>query len=234
MDYLSALTGQTTEHLTRLNDRSHLLHTDVVDDFISLEQACFDEGFTIAIHSSFRDYNTQLKIWNEKAQGKRALLDKEGLPLDFSQMTKKQILFSILRWSALPGMSRHHWGTDIDIYDSNSLPSNDYKVQLTPEEVNPTGIFGKLHLFLDELIKDQKSFNFYRPYKDDLGGVSPEKWHISHVTTANTFLEKLSYENFELFLKTRDPKEFALLDLVKQNRKLIFEKYITNISIPMW
>lgn len=234
MDKLSELTGQARTHLLQLNERKHLLHADVIDDFISLEQVCYDAGFTVAIHSSFRDYDTQLSIWNQKALGNKALLDRDGLALDFSKLSEEEVLFSILRWSALPGMSRHHWGTDIDIYDRDSLPSADYKVELTPQEVCPTGIFGKFHLFLDGLINGQNSFNFFRPYKDDLGGVSPEKWHISHLSASNTFFETLSYENFELFLKSRNPEEFQLLDLVKKHRKLIFDKYITNISIPIW
>ena len=38
-----------------------------------------------------------------------------------------------MRWSAIPGSSRHHWGTDLDVYDAAAV-TPDYQVQLTPQE----------------------------------------------------------------------------------------------------
>ncbi len=38
---------------------------------------------------------------------------------------------AILRWSALPGASRHHWGTDIDVYDRGCSSGAAYALQLT-------------------------------------------------------------------------------------------------------
>ncbi len=43
---------------------------------------------------------------------------------------------AMLRWSAVPGASRHHWGTEIDIFDPDLLPEN------TPLLLEP-GIFGR-------------------------------------------------------------------------------------------
>ena len=47
---------------------------------------------------------------------------------------------AILPWSALPGASRHHWGTDVDLIDRKATPPG-YRVQLTPEEFEPGGPF---------------------------------------------------------------------------------------------
>ena len=33
---------------------------------------------------------------------------------------------AILLWSALPGASRHHWGTDFDVFDRAAVPP-DYR-----------------------------------------------------------------------------------------------------------
>ncbi len=40
---------------------------------------------------------------------------------------------AILRWSALPGGSRHHWGCDFDVYARNLLPPGT-QLQLEPWE----------------------------------------------------------------------------------------------------
>ena len=49
-------------------------------------------------------------------------------------MYKRQIL----RWSALPGGSRHHWGTEIDIFDPDLLPQGQ-SLQLEPWEYESGG-----------------------------------------------------------------------------------------------
>ena len=53
----------------------------------------------------------------------RPLLDANNQPLDALQLGETERLHAILHWSALPGTSRHHWGTDLDIYDPDCLPA---------------------------------------------------------------------------------------------------------------
>ena len=60
-----------------------------------------------------------------------ALLDADNQPLDALQLGDMERLHAILRWSALPGTSRHHWGTDLDIYDPDCLPAGT-KLALEP------------------------------------------------------------------------------------------------------
>lgn len=234
MEIFAQITGRTLDHLTYLKGHDFLINKNIQDDFLSLIELCKNNGFDLSIHSSFRNYNTQLKIWNEKAIGNRDLLDELGNKLDFNLLSKDEVLFSILRWSALPGMSRHHWGTDIDVYDKHCLPSKDYKVELTPQEVAPTGCFGELHLFLDEVISSNKSFNFFRPYSKDLGGVSPEKWHLSHIHESSKYFSEVTFEMFTEYLDSLNENDIQLLNLIKKNKEVIYERYITNISQPNW
>ncbi|OUR97162.1 hypothetical protein A9Q84_12610 [Halobacteriovorax marinus] len=207
----------------------YLIHPDALESFLKLRELCANEGFDLCLTSSFRSFEAQKRIWNAKAQGKRALLDDQGNPIDFTKLNNREIVYAILRWSALPGMSRHHWGTDLDVYDKFSLPSPDYNIQLTPEEVAPEGIFGKLHLFLDKIIEENKSFGFYRPYKEDLGGVAPEKWHLSHHPTSSLLLEELNFDFFSEFINSQDPNDFELIDIVIEYAKEIYENYVINV-----
>ena len=86
-------------------------------------------------------------------------------------------MFAILRWSALPGTSRHHWGTDFDVFDARALPAGT-ALQLTPAECAPGGVMHPFHCWLDGFLARQKAF--FRPYCRDLGAVAPEPWHLSY------------------------------------------------------
>ena len=79
-------------------------------------------------------------------------------------------------YSALPGASRHHFGTDLDIYDTRPI-DDDYQLQLTPDEYSTMA-----HLLsLRWLEHNLEKYGFYRPYQEYKGGVAPEPWHISHI-----------------------------------------------------
>ena len=97
-------------------------------------------GIDLKPVSSFRDFDRQVSIWNSKYDGQRPLLDAAGHALDASALSPADRVDAILRWSALPGASRHHWGTDIDLIDANAV-APDYNVQLIPEEFEPAGPF---------------------------------------------------------------------------------------------
>ena len=87
----------------------------------------------------------------------RPVLDPHGKVLDVSAMSDDECLFSILRWSALPGASRHHWGTDVDVVDSASMPAG-YSVQLTDAAVYNDGPFAAFHDWFDSKINNYPSF----------------------------------------------------------------------------
>jgi LAS superfamily LD-carboxypeptidase LdcB len=138
--------------------------------------------------SSFRDFDRQLYIWNAKWRGERPLLDRAGQPLDAASLDAAARIDTILCWSALPGGSRHHWGTDCDLIDAAALPEG-YRVQLVPEEYAAGGVFGRLTAWLDE---NMARFGFYRPYMSAGRGSEVEPWHVSYWPVAHEALEGLT------------------------------------------
>ena len=70
--------------------------------------------------SSFRDFARQLQIWNGKFSGERPMFDAGGRPARRGALSPRERIDAILLWSALPGASRHHWGTDLDLIDRNA------------------------------------------------------------------------------------------------------------------
>lgn len=221
------LTGQTEGHLCQAAQAEVLgvsVHTEVVDPFLRLQDEASQAGFELAILSGFRSFEAQLSIWNRKAGGELAVLDDDADPLDIGELTPKELVFAILRWSALPGASRHHWGTDLDVYDAAAQPEG-YEIELIPEEVNPGGMFGPLHDWLDERISSDGAFGFFRPYDLDRGGVAPERWHLSFGPIADAYLTHLSPE---LLRAALEPADMALKEVVLENMDEIFQRFVIN------
>ncbi|MBL7664669.1 MAG: M15 family metallopeptidase [Bacteriovoracaceae bacterium] len=219
------LTGRSTSHLMELLPHQKLVHKDMRDDFERLYLAGKAAGFDIQITSCFRGFEQQLNIWNAKALGQRVLLDSHGEPIDYNTLSPEEIVLAIMRWSAIPGASRHHWGTDVDVFDGNTMKRED--VQLTPQEVAPDGPSGKLHLWLNEQIKKNKSFGFFRPYSADLGGVAPEKWHLSYAPISNEFFQEYT---LDVFKKNLEQSNLELAHVLLENPEFYFKQYVTNIT----
>lgn len=227
---LKEITGRTQHHLVPL-DQDYLVHQDALIPFNSLKEEAAFAGFDLMAVSTFRPFEEQLQIWNNKAQGKRALLSDEGEPLDFNSLSKEEVVFRILRWSALPGASRHHFGTDIDVIDKNGLNENpDYKVQLVPAEYASDGIFGGLSAWLDERISNGEAFGFYRPYDVDRKGVAPEMWHLSLRPVANDYLQLFSFDEFKQFLESDAYEEMELREIVLDNAQKIYDQFVVNVN----
>lgn len=194
------MNGITPEQLTG-QDQGHLdveslpvaLHRGVVEPWCALVEDAREAGFDLVVASSFRSFDRQALIWNAKVNGQRPVLDDQDNPIDINQLDDWGLLQAILRWSAIPGASRHHWGTDIDIYDRSAVPA-DYCLQLTQAEVSQGGPFEPLHTWLDERIANGCSYGFFRPYQNDLGGVAPERWHLSYAPLSKLFQQQLSLE----------------------------------------
>jgi LAS superfamily LD-carboxypeptidase LdcB len=222
---IDILFGKTSEHLVPLEGTKYFIHHLMVKDFLRLQRDAAADGFDLQIISAFRDYERQLKIWNLKALGERQLIDDQERPLDFTTLSPTQIVFAILRWSALPGCSRHHWGTDIDVFDAKTQKAEE--VKLIPSETIGEGPAAKLHDWLDAKINSNTAYGFYRPYSTDRGGVSPERWHLSYYSLARRYLEAYS---FSIFKKNISESDMILKDVVLDHADEIYQRFLVNID----
>jgi len=184
------LTGLEQTHLVTLVD-GHRLQSRAAAALCALQEDARAAGFELAVASAFRSFERQLAIWNGKARGERRVHDDRGRDIDLAGLAPAQRVAAILRYSALPGASRHHWGTDLDVYDAAALPEG-YRLQLVPAEVAAGGMFDALHRWLDERMAADATHGFFRPYGVDLGGVAPERWHLSYAPLASACEAALS------------------------------------------
>jgi LAS superfamily LD-carboxypeptidase LdcB len=194
------LTGQTRTHIAEVADPTCALHIHAVAPFLRLRAAAREAGFDVVPVSGFRDFARQLSIWNGKFSGEKPVYDSLGRALDAAGMSPAERVAAILQWSALPGASRHHWGTDVDLIDAKAVAPG-YRVQLTAAEfapagpstgaggTTPGGPFAPLAQWLDI---HAARFGFFRPFRGVLSGVRPEPWHFSFAPVAESARRGLS------------------------------------------
>lgn len=202
-----------------------LLHATVAEALRELRAEAAGAGFQVEVASGFRDFSRQLAIWNAKARGQRPLLDAQERVLDPAQLTPRGRVHAILRWSALPGASRHHWGTDLDVFDRAALPPG-ASPQLRADEAAPGGPFGPLHAWLDAHLH---RFGFFRPYATDRGGVSPERWHLSYAPLS---LPAQRAHSPELLHRVLAEADLELKDVVLAELPGLWARYVDNVEQP--
>jgi LAS superfamily LD-carboxypeptidase LdcB len=204
------------------------VHKAVIKPLQQLCERARDAGFELRVASSFRSFARQLTIWNAKATGQRPVLDSTGQQLDLASLDDWQKVQAIMRWSALPGASRHHWGTDMDVYDGAAV-STDYRLQLTAAECEGDGPFTRFHRWLDETIAAENSEGFYRPYGCDRGGVAPEPWHISFAPLAQLYAATQSEATLRQQLERSD---IALKATVLAHLPELYQRFIVVPDEP--
>ena len=190
-----------------------------------MRAAAAEAGIDLVSCSAFRDFDGQLNIWNAKYSGQRPLYRDDGSEFDHASLDEDELIESILKWSALPGASRHHWGTEIDVIDQVAIPDG-YTVRLMPDEYAEGGVFESLGKWLGENIH---AFGFFRPYEKYLGGVGAEPWHLSYAPVSVPALVALKKSYIVDAIEENDifGKQAVLNRLDR-----ILDQYVLNISPP--
>lgn len=142
------------------------IRKDVFDAFKSMFEAAKKEGHKLQIRSATRNFNYQKGIWERKWTGATTLSDGTNVATDIQNPTAKAL--KILEYSSMPGTSRHHWGTDIDLNAFN----NAYFEK------------GEGKAIYEWLQKNAATYGFCQPYTpkgpDRPHGYNEEKWHWSY------------------------------------------------------
>lgn len=219
------LTGRARTHIVALEEPRCAMHYGAVTSFLAMRDGAAAAGIDLVAASGFRDFDRQLTIWNGKWRGERPLLDRAGCTVEAATLDEAGRIDAILCWSALPGGSRHHWGTDVDLIDAAALPP-DYRVQLVPEEYAPGGVFERLAWWLDA---NMARFGFYRPYGTGQGGSSAEPWHLSYWPVAAEALEALT---LPVLRRAVAGSEILGRESVLERLPEIYTRFILGVDFP--
>ncbi|WP_028773868.1 M15 family metallopeptidase [Shewanella waksmanii] len=218
-----SLYGLEEQHLVAFEGQ--LLEQKTAIALAKMQQAAFDDGVTISLCSGYRSFEKQMQIWNNKASGKRQLLDQHNQPVAWQDLTANKLIDTILIWSALPGASRHHWGTDVDLFDVSAISKQD--LQLISAEYQPGGPCNALYQWLE---KNSHRFGFYRPFQQGLSGVSPEPWHYSFYPVSQPLTQLYQAEDLAVILNANNVQ--LKQQLVARLPELVKEYVFTVAPAP--
>lgn len=171
------------------NRKGLYLLKETYEAFLKMQEKAKSEGVTLTIISATRNFNYQKTIWEAKWQGKRLV---NGLNLSNFKGSDREKAELILKYSSMPGTSRHHWGTDVDF---NSVDGNYFDTKEGAKVYN-------------WLLINAKDFGFCQPYiafgEKRSSGYQEEKWHWSYLPLASKFLtdykEQIDYSDIQGFL----------------------------------
>jgi len=176
------------------------MHRKAYDAFRMMHAAALEAGVSLTIVSAMRTFDHQKRIWDNKWNG-RQILFGDILATTIDDPVERAL--EILRFSAMPGTSRHHWGTDIDL---NSL-NNSYFER------------GEGRRVYEWLLANAASYGFCQPYTARGNGRSvgheEERWHWSYKPVASEclkqFAAKITYDDIRGFDGWQVAREIGII-----------------------
>ena len=181
------LLGKGSPLLTKTS--AYKLRPEAAVAFEEMKRAALKEGIQFQVVSSYRDYNHQNRIWERKYKSFRE-----------SGLNPTKSIEKIIEYSTIPGTSRHHWGTDIDIVDATPKVSGGL---LIPSKFHGNGPFCKFKEWMDN---NANTYGFYLVYTDNENrkGFNYEPWHYSFKTLSLEYLNK--YQELDIKAKLQTAK----------------------------
>ncbi|MFC4096333.1 M15 family metallopeptidase [Euzebyella saccharophila] len=166
------------------------LRKEAHDAFVEMKKAAYSDGIDIKIVSSYRSFERQRGIWERKYLKYT----------DDNQMKPIEAIDKIIEYSTIPGTSRHHWGTDIDIIDGYQKVQGDV---LDPDKFSEGQPFNNLKKWMDE---NANKYHFYLVYTDTPGrrGFKYEPWHFSYAPISKPMLKEFRSKNIMQLLSKED------------------------------
>jgi LAS superfamily LD-carboxypeptidase LdcB len=154
-------------------DRGGLyLHRLTYQAFTDMYEAALEDGIQLQIRSATRNFNTQKSIWERKWTGETTIENGKNASVAYPKAADRAKM--ILKYSSMPGTSRHHWGTDIDL---NSFENSWFE----------SGPGLNIYNWLSQHAAD---FGFCQPYtqkgESRPNGYEEERWHWSYMPLSQT------------------------------------------------
>lgn len=175
----------------KLEGKNYALLPDANKSLIEMSAAAQKEGIKIKVVSSYRSFERQKSIWNRKFSNFR----NQGIE-------EEEAIEKIIEYSTLPGTSRHHWGTEIDIIDAEPPEEGDV---LLPHKFHDQGPYNSLREWMQ--IHAQE-YNFFLPYtcNENRTGFKYEPWHYSFAPLSIPMLKSYLQLNHVKWIKSDDLK----------------------------
>jgi LAS superfamily LD-carboxypeptidase LdcB len=220
-----ALTGRARPHVRQYAQPRFAARPEVAAAFLALREAAARDGIDMLPIASWRPFEAQARNWNRKFSGAATLYDCAGRPRDYAALAPPDVVRAILCWTGLPGATRRHWGTDIDVFDRAAQPPG-YRTRLLPDEAGADGVYARLHAWLDV---HAARFGFFRPYRTRRHGMCPAPWHLSYAPSAMAALATLDIDMVARAVRASD---LLGRELVLDMLPAIFRDHVLDVDAP--
>jgi D-alanyl-D-alanine carboxypeptidase len=206
--YKLLLTGQLSENTdsvfsllpTKLSSKPIYVHKEVAPHLVKMIQEAGKEGVYLTIISGYRSFSDQKRIWERKWA-------------ESPEKDERAKALQIMKYSAMPKTSRHHWGTDVDI---NSVDNSYFESGRGLKE-------------FDWLQKNAASFGFHNVYDNKASsgrkGYEMEKWHWSYLPLSEKFLDY-----YNRLIHYTEISGFSGSNSAQKCNAI--EEYVNGITIP--
>lgn len=191
-------------------DRDGLyMRKDAYAAFQKMYEAAKKDTINLTIRSAARNFANQKRIWEGKWSGSRKLSGNVNAAKSFPKPLPRAL--KILEFSSMPGTSRHHWGTDIDL---NNFTNQYFEKGRGLKEY-------------EWLTRHAAKYGFCQVYTAKDGarpdGYNEEKWHWSYLPIAKQLTELAKREMKDELVKGFKGAETA-------TEIGVVEKYILGIN----
>lgn len=201
----------------KLPNAKNLLQQETQIAFEKMRESALKDGIDLLIVSGYRSFNRQRQIWNRKYKKYQS----QGMSPD-------QIFDKIVEYSTVPGTSRHHWGTDIDIIDQSASYSGDV---LVPDKFHGNGPFCKMKEWMEKNASDF-GFELVYTYNENRTGFKYEPWHYSYVPLSRKRMNNYpTAQNLLTFLRDN---EIMGMDQISDERILrYYKEHIYGVNLVL-
>lgn len=157
--------------------------------FEKMKLAAYNDGVSIKVIHSYTSYLDQMQTW-----------DEAYIQLNEGRMLPEKILKKLITTTAIPGTSRNHWGTEIEIIQDLKPFEGE---ALNAKHFQPNGAFHELHQWLTA---NAATYGFYMVYtkNNKRKGVQYKPWHYSYAPLSKDMLKQLLRINLMKELSTSE------------------------------
>lgn len=168
------------------------MQKQAADSFLVMYKQAKNEGVVLTVISAYRSYDVQKQLWNAAWGRYRSRFADD-----------RTLVENILRYLSMPGTSRHHWGTEVDVCS----------LSLTWWQ-SAQGT--KTYQWLTD---NARRYGFYQPY-GKLGvtrstGYHEEQWHWSFFPIATEltaqYADSVEYSMFSGFNGARYAEDIGVI-----------------------
>jgi hypothetical protein len=149
-------------------ESGHYALPEVMKAYWKLKELAKEDHWHLILVSGYRSFKSQRRIWNSS----------DDTYLKKGTADQKKRVEAVMRRASVPGLSRHHWGTDMDI---SEITLRGQLVNVEPDTPK------KVLEFYKWIEENAPKYGFCKVYLGKGGVVNHEPWHWTYLPFSKAY-----------------------------------------------